>query len=116
MTAKELAAKLLEDGAVVVPFLEGTELTAQHNNYLSALRAMPEFRRNSKNPDINGDGKDIAYVKGGFRALANPSSFHNDAVRHLRKLAHKRTVPIFAELLRIDSLLSEEFKLEQLFD
>jgi hypothetical protein len=85
---------------------------------MNTLREFPEYKRNAENPDLDGSGNTLVYVLGGFAALGNPSSFHNDLVRDLRQKCRKAVIPLFKELIDsyVDKKLRSETKLEMLFD
>uniref|UniRef100_A0A6C0H3Q4 Uncharacterized protein n=1 Tax=viral metagenome TaxID=1070528 RepID=A0A6C0H3Q4_9ZZZZ len=85
---------------------------------MDTLRGFPEYKRNPENANLDGSGNTLVYVLGGFAALGNPASFHNDLVRDLRRKCKKAVIPLFKELINsyVDKKLRTETKLEMLFD
>lgn len=105
-------------GVVTIPVIDPREIKDLRNKFMDTLRGFPEYNRNEKNPDLDGSGNNLVYVLGGFAALGNPASFHNDLVRYLRKKCRKAVIPLFKELIDsyVDKKLRTETKLEMLFD
>lgn len=94
--------KLDSDGVCVVP----TRVFADPRcraDFLNEASNFPEF--------LDGVNK---FVMGGFAALGNPSSFHNQTVRNFREWAQAILVDeLFGEML---ALQPEDWKLEQIMD
>lgn len=119
------AKDLLDNGYVVVSFLDDTERRQYLSLFQEAELSFREYARDSKNPKRNRDGqlfgtKENPYVLGGFGAYGNPSSFHNEFVRQLR--ARKCTLlPMLGHMLRLAEQRgmiadASKYKVAQLFD
>ena len=76
--------QLERSGVTTIPVYSKTELQAIQKKFIKVLRKFPEYRRTPDNPDLDGAGNSIVYVLGGFAALGNPASFHNELVRNIR--------------------------------
>ena len=100
-------------GYVVIPCLEKfLGVDDKLNNYTQEFRTavsnFPEYNA-PKNMVDNG----IPFVKGGFAALGNPSSFHNTFVRKIRKIAHSCVLnTVFLDILDEN----KDLKFEQIID
>ena len=105
-------------GVVTIPVIDPGDLPELRKEFINTLREFPEYLRDKTNPDLDISGNPIVYVLGGFAALGNPASFHNDLVRNLRKQCRKIVSPLFKTLINsyVDKKLREETKLEMLFD
>ena len=106
-----LFQKLLKDGAVVIP----THLTERaaalrdvQAEMWAAMLSFPEFA--TQPPKQEGTNR---YVFGGFAALGNPASFHNEFVRKMRLFATATTCPLWKSARKH---FGTKFKLEQLID
>jgi hypothetical protein len=88
-------------GYVVLPVLwmDDEKRMATRSILRSMCGGMKEFKSTAKQ-----------YVMGGFGALGNPSSFHNEGVRLLRQYAQHEVSPLMA------CVASDGEKLEQLID
>jgi len=105
-------------GVVTIPVIDPLHIKDLRNKFMNTLRGFPEYKRNPENPDLDSFGNTLVYVLGGFAALGNPASFHNDLVRDLRQKCRKAVIPLFKELIDsyVDKKLRTETKLEMLFD
>lgn len=105
-------------GVISVPVLEKSELAGYRKKFMTTLRTFPEYRRDPANPDLDASGNPLVYVLGGFAALGNPASFHNDMVRDLRLRARGRLVSLFRNVIKryANKNLRNNTKLEILFD
>jgi hypothetical protein len=105
-------------GVVTIPVIDPRYIKDLRNKFMNTLRGFPEYKRNPENPDLDSFGNTLVYVLGGFAALGNPASFHNDLVRDLRQKCRKAVIPLFKELIDsyVDKKLRSETKLEMLFD
>ena len=105
-------------GVVTIPVIYPREIKDLRNKFMDTLRGFPEYKRDTEDPDLDSAGNTLVYVLGGFAALGNPASFHNDLVRNLRKKCRKAVIPLFKELIDsyVDKKLRTETKLEMLFD
>jgi hypothetical protein len=72
------------------------------NRFEKMLRSFPEYRNDLPL-------RDTLYVKGGFGALANPSSYHHPYVRSIRENIMREAVPLFAQLSDDDDFLEQLF-------
>lgn len=86
--------ELKEKGYTVIPIFKLPELDELVTKLNEEAGAWPEYPPRTKQEkqnlihDIQKDGK--KFVGGGFGALANPSSFHCDTVRDIRKLTYEK--------------------------
>ena len=105
-------------GVVTIPVIDPSNLPELRKEFINTLREFPEYLRDKTNPDLDISGNPIVYVLGGFAALGNPASFHNDLVRDLRKKCREAVSPLFKKLINsyVNKKLREETKLEMLFD
>jgi hypothetical protein len=105
-------------GVITIPVIDPREIKDLRNKFMDTLRGFPEYKRNPENANLDGSGNTLVYVLGGFAALGNPASFHNDLVRDLRRKCKKAVIPLFKELINsyVDKKLRTETKLEMLFD
>jgi hypothetical protein len=91
-----------KEGYVVIPFADKEKLKTLQEEFDETLNSFIEYKSTSR-------CKKEGFVLGGFSALANPSSFHNNFVRRLREwcMAHL-----------IDNLFRcyEQHYLEQIID
>ena len=69
-------------GYTVIPLLDHSI----NDRFLETLKKFPEITQNT-----------TQYVLGGFSALGNPASFHNDLVRELRLQAHGPVQSVLSE-------------------
>jgi len=110
-------------GVTVIPFANATQLAQLRAELAAYVNSMPEYKESGLKPNAYGKDEemfepdpagfqkganqnassfandDFFPVEGGFAALGNSSSFHNDFVRKLRMAAHvavveSREVPI----------------------
>lgn len=119
------AVQLLENGYVVVPFLEKKERETYLDLFKQAELGFREYKRDTNDPRKNASGdvfgtKENPYVLGGFGAYGNPSSFHNECVRRFR--ARKcDMIPLFGFMLELAEergiiKKASSYKVAQLFD
>lgn len=111
ITPREYAKCLKKYGYIVIPIYDQNTVNQKHAEFKQCLAGMPEY----KHP-MPKWRKEEYYVKGGFGALGNPSSFHNTFVRQVRKDAMKKVIPIFSEFKTLFGDDLREHKLEQLVD
>jgi len=76
-------------GVVIIPVIKKEEIPGIRKEFINTLRNFPEYIRSPENPDKDSKGNQLLYVLGGFGALGNPASFHNDLVRNIRKRCRK---------------------------
>lgn len=117
-TTETLARQLYREGYAVV---HNSGLVAAvkdnlHRRFQETLQALPEYRRDPKDPTKNASGKTLRYAMGGFGALGVPSSFHNPLVRDLRSRCMAAVQPVLAEYAGEYFLNSATAKIEQLVD
>ena len=86
-----VADTLLTDGVAVVEIYSQPEIDERNDAFFSALEDFPEYRRGPADADI-------MYVKGGFGALGNPSSFHHAFVRRVRQQIMHKMIPILSRV------------------
>lgn len=105
-------------GVAIIPVIKKEEIPGIRKEFINTLRNFPEYIRSPENPDKDSNGNKLLYVLGGFAALGNPASFHNDLVRNMRKRCRKAVIPLFRELIDNyeDKELRSKTKLEMLFD
>ena len=93
-------------GYAIVPCLDNVEYYTQE--FRETLSKFPEYNA-PRNMVDNG----IPFVKGGFAALGNPSSFHNTFVRKIRRMAHMCVLDnVFLDILDEN----KDLKFEQVID
>lgn len=90
-----LAKELFENGFVVFPIYEKKKCEELVCRFKKTEKEFREYNQN-----IILGTKENPYVLGGFGAYGNPSSFHNEFVREIRKdkIIH---IPIFGELMKL---------------
>ena len=105
-------------GVVTIPVIPAEEIPEIRNKFLQTLRKFPEYKRDSNDPDRDSTGNPLVYVLGGFAALGNPASFHNELVRDIRRRCRKAVLPIFRTLIEhyADRHLQNPTNFEMLFD
>lgn len=105
-------------GITTVKVLNPEDIPSYRSEFKTTMRAFPEYKRDTTNPDLDSTGNTLMYVLGGFGALANPGSFHNEFVRKLRLQVKQKVLPLFKSL--IDDIHTtqetENTKLEMLID
>jgi hypothetical protein len=99
--------QLTRYGVVIVPIIHSDNLSDYRNLFDREMLKFPEY-----------NGKPDLYTLGGFGALGNPGSFHNELVRELRILARKKIEPFFRRYIDNynDEELRNNYKLETLID
>lgn len=105
----ETAKKLKRDGYVVIPVWSASssdESVAMKRAELnSAIRGFTEYTGLSSNPLED----DVLLVNGGFGALGNPSAFHCEWTREMRRIAHETVMRDKAIPVPDDYYLSQAF-------
>jgi hypothetical protein len=105
-------------GITTVKVLNPEDISSYRTEFKRTMRAFPEYKRDVVNPDLDSAGNTLMYVLGGFGALANPGSFHNEFVRKLRLKVKQSVLPLFKSL--IDEIHAtqetENTKFEMLID
>ena len=97
---------LNEQGYIVIklPWMTMNKIEQIQLDFDNTLKEFREFKEGAND-----------YIMGGFAALGNPSSFHNQLVRRLRMNAMADLIPLFKEYIsRLDD--STSWKLEQNID
>ena len=117
---KSFAEQLYKEGYVVIPLFVDS-VSQMHAQFEEALRGFPEYQRTddgelSKWANTQNKLQLPMYVKGGFGALGNASSFHNPFVRYVRTNAYVALKPMFEALLQLEDGKSKDRKLEQIMD
>lgn len=96
-------------GYMVVPFMDAASIAKARDDFDKEVRCFPETTPACEEEPI----EEILPVLGGFAALSNPSSFHNQTVRAIRTRAH----PVALQAVRDAGLLqSDEEFFEQIPD
>ena len=98
---------LHEHGVAVVELIKSTMIPKVGRIFEETETQFPEYQ-----PET------VPYVLGGFAAYGNPSSFHNNFVKAIRRKAKQNIVEsgIFSEFLESSGLNPDEYRLEVLFD
>lgn len=92
---RELARELMDHGYVVFPMYSKKQCEAMVNEFQRTEKGFREYKTN-----VPMGTKHNPYVLGGFGAYGNPSSFHNDFVRKIRRDKF-RHLALFGELMRL---------------
>jgi hypothetical protein len=105
-------------GVVTIPILSAKDLPEIRKQFIQTLDSFPEYKRNPLQLGQDITGNQLIYVLGGFAALGNPASFHNDFVRNIRKQCREAVIPLFKKVIKRyeNKTLRKETKLEMLFD
>jgi hypothetical protein len=77
-------------GVTTLEVIPKKELKKYQKNFDATLQKFPEYRRDPDNPTLDGKGNPLVYVAGGFAALGNPASFHNEFSRQLRIMGYEK--------------------------
>ena len=102
---------LRENGYCVIRVYSEEEVEDRHNKLKEALyNNMPEYLEGA-----------TLFVRGGFGALGNASSFHLPIVRQMRREAHRVATQFFKEFFsyevrKEEKIEGEKLRLEQLID
>lgn len=92
-----MAQQLLTKGYTVIKIFDDTEQLCREID--NEMQNMPEFKPGAKLEDI---------ILGGFSALGNPSSFHNETVRKIRAQVHPKVCEMFREYEKDNGRLLEQ--------
>lgn len=105
-------------GVTTVPVIPRKEIYDIRKRFCQTLIGFPEYNRDPNDPTMDSAGNPLVYVLGGFAALGNPGSFHNELVRELRMRARDAIIPLFQTLINryADKNLRKNTKFEVLFD
>lgn len=116
---------LEEEGYVVIPFLSEREIKIEKDAFKTALTQMTDVFKNPQqmirddetfqylSEQKNPQSATAMLVGGGFAALGNPASFHNQFVRKLRARIHQHVI----DMVFKPKLISDpELKFEQIID
>lgn len=88
--------QLLRDGYTVVPVYTPAEVAEKREQFHQTLMyRMPEYLHTGEGGQVPTFEGEHYFHKGGFGALGNPSSFHNDFVRQVRRDAHEVALRVF---------------------
>ena len=109
---------LIRSGVTTVKVFDEKDIPRIQEDFKNVLRQFPEYKRNVDNPNINSVGNTLVYVLGGFAALGNPSSFHNEFVRNLRIRTRRAVTPLFRSIIKNNPNIPvrDETGLEMLID
>jgi len=109
---------LIRSGVTTVKVFDETDIPRIQEDFKNVLRQFPEYKRNVNNPNLNSVGNTLVYVLGGFAALGNPSSFHNEFVRNLRIRTRRAVTPLFRSIIKNNPNIPvrDETGLEMLID
>lgn len=112
---------VLKNGTIsditVIKIFEPDELRRWHHEMKHAVNTMAEFRRPPTDAPQLADGPQIL-CGGGFAALNNPGSFHNEFVRRLRRMVEEKAA-IDEDVFGLDPAKKsehEDWLLEQVVD
>ncbi len=84
-------------GITTMEIIPPKEIKKYQKEFDTTLQEFPEYRRDPNNPTLDHEGNPLVYVAGGFAALGNPASFHNELSRNLRKIAYKKMKTLMEE-------------------
>jgi len=101
------ARSLLDNGYAVIRVYTDEEVNQVRESFINILHGgMPEYL-----PDAT------LYVRGGFGALGNPSSFHAPIIRDIRRSAQQVAASMLLQYVRMRPEIDERtIRLEQLVD
>jgi hypothetical protein len=121
--ATAYATQLITQGWVTIPvYNTAVEQRAIRASFVTTLNSMPEYTQDVATGSLPLYKRDKLYVKGGFGALANPSSFHNKWVVDRRMDAMKVVAPVMNKIRFMEAAAFEDpskgpdRKLEQIPD
>jgi hypothetical protein len=105
-----LIQNLIRTGITSIQIYDTKELPKLQQQFDETLLNFPEYKKNNDENRV--------YVLGGFAALGNPSSYHNEYVRNMRKIGRSKVVDIFKPYIEKyhDTNLKTGYNLEMLYD
>ena len=77
-------------GVTTLEVIPPEELKKYQKKFDTTLQGFPEYRRDSNNATLDKERNPLVYVTGGFAALGNPASFHNELSRKLRIIGYQK--------------------------
>ena len=83
-------------GVVTISVVPQNQIETYQQRFDETLQNFPEYKRGN-NPSLDINGHPIIYVAGGFAALGNPASFHNEMSRDLRMMAYQKIKPLMSQ-------------------
>jgi len=105
---------LILSGVGVIEVIPLGELSKYQKMFDDTLLEFPEYRRKFSDKSLDANSNSLVYVAGGFAALGNPSSFHNNFVRKLRRKAYAKVRGVMKDYASFMS--DEKFYLSSLPD
>jgi Domain of unknown function (DUF4326) len=117
LSYSKYAKQLHEEGYTVVPIYSKEEVKEMRKKFIKMLdKEMPEYNHDPLTKVVPSFKGEQFFVKGGFGALGNPSSFHHPLIRSMRTDAMEKAKKVFQNLREEDESITDEYKLEQLVD
>lgn len=102
-------------GVTVIPIIDKKQIKEYQRKFDDALQNFREYARDPDNPTLDSQGNPLVYVAGGFAALGNPSSFHNEFSREMRMVGFEGMMEIVKDYSKM--IASDvEYNLQALSD
>lgn len=83
-------------GVVTTQVIPKEHLKMFQKRFDETLLNFPEYKR-GEDPSLDINGNPLIYVAGGFAALGNPASFHNEMSRDLRMKAYQKIKDLMSQ-------------------
>jgi len=105
-------------GVTTVPVIPSKKIQEYQRKFDAALHNFREYKRDPENPELDSEGNPLVYVAGGFAALGNPSSFHNEFSREMRELGFEAMMELMKGYspMIAPSEVSDVYRLQALSD
>ncbi len=103
-------------GITTIEIISPKELKKYQKEFDTTLQEFPEYRRDPNDPTLDHEGNSLVYVAGGFAALGNPASFHNELSRKLRIMGYQKMKVLMAEYVSRLAYVKKEYNLQALSD
>ena len=104
----EKAYELNIDGITKVPIFDSQMRKKILKEIKKIPLTFPEYKRDSRNPELTPEGNKIVYTLGGFGAFGNPSSFHHPKLREIREWVMAIILPVIKNYIEL--LHPKEYK------
>jgi hypothetical protein len=108
--------RLERAGVTTLEVIPPKELKKYQRDFDATLLAFPEYRRDKDDPTLDSEGNPLVYVAGGFAALGNPASFHNEFSRKLRIMGYQKMKILMNEYASRLAHVEKPYNLQALSD